>query len=516
VTSQSSWQWDAVTGLLTVEALLPLSLVVQLAMGSHANSSSTGSTGTSVGIGGLSSIRQQAVPTAGLAAATASAAGAAGSTDAYGGAATAMAAAAATAAGIDTSSSSSSSICGASMTGAPAVQLHAAVVVAACCSTQAVAQVKNTQLSSSSASATAVIGTAAPAAHMADCAELLAPATALLHLPSLQVPVQQLLLQQLAGATAASPALLQHHHSNSSALHFAAAGAGLAAAAGAGAGSLAAAHLDSMHTPNRPLASKHNQQQQQQQFGTLTGGPTSLQPSTAGGTNGHLSSYGGADVVPPTPYSAMQEDGMQQHKEHDDHGDIVIKDSQDSEGHVPDSVMRDAAAPAPAVAPGSTVLGPKQHLQQQQQQQQLPVRMLQAKHTRQLLLQCDSADSHSGNGSCTLLLLPSVLVQQLGFVTVAGPEAAELALAVQQLDKQTQQQPVHMLLQLSTPRGLLQSHHAANVRGSSSGCSIRWAWFSSTAMHVELGGSCSQDVDVLHKLLVMAVHSLPGVSLQGV
>jgi hypothetical protein len=504
VTSQSSWQWDAVTGLLTVQALLPLSLLVQLASGSRANSSSSMSTG----LGGLSSIRQQAMPTAGSAAATATAAAAAGSADAYVGAAAAMAAAAATAAGI--SNSSSSSICGASMTDAPEVQLHAAVVVAACCSPQAVAQVKNKQLNSSSASAAALVGAAATAAHVVDYAELLAPATALLHLPALQVPVQQLLLQQLAGASAAWPALQQQQqqHNTGSALP--------PAAAGAGAASLGAAHLDSMHTPSRPLASKHNQQQQQQ-FGTLTAGPTSLQPSTAGGTNGHLSSYGGADVVPPTPYSAMQEDGMQQHEEHDNHEDIVIKDSQDSGGHVPDSVMRDAAPPAPASAaePGSTAFAErtKQRPQQQQQQQQLPDRMFQAKHMRQLLLKCDPADSNSSNG--TLLLLPSVLVQQLGFVAVAGPQAAELAVAVQQLDNQTQQQPVHVLLHLNTSRGVLQSHHAANVRSSSSGCSIRLAWFSSKAVHVELRGSCSQDVHALHKLLLMAVHSLSGVSLQG-
>jgi hypothetical protein len=507
VTSQSSWQWDAVTGMLTVQALLPLSLLVQLALGSHTSSSS--STGTCSG--GLNSIRQQAMPTAASAAAIASAAGAAGSIDAYVGAARAMGVAAATAAGID-NSSSSSSICGASIAGAPAVQLHAAVVVAACCSPQAVAQMKNKQLNTSSASATAVLGAGATAAHVVDCAELLAPATALLLLPVLQVPAQQLLLQQLAGASAASPASLQQHRNNGSALLSAAAGVGLPAAVGAGAASLAAAHLDGMQTPSRPLASRHNQQQQQQQLGTLTGGPTSLQPSTAGGTNGHISSYGGADVVPPTPYSALQEDGMQQHEENED---IVIKDSQDSGGHVPDSIMRGAAPPAPAAAPASTAIAgrTKQHLQQQQQ---LPDSMLQAKHTRQLLLQCDSADSVGGNTSRNLLLLPTVLVQQLGFVAVAGPQAAELAAAVQLLDKQTQQQPVHLLLHLNTPRGLLHSHHAASACGSSSRCSIRLAWFSSRAVHLELGGSCSQDVDVLQKLLMMAVHSLPGVSSQGV
>ncbi|KAF6261070.1 hypothetical protein COO60DRAFT_821721 [Scenedesmus sp. NREL 46B-D3] len=98
VTSQSSWQWDAVTGLLTVHAVVPLSL--QLTLASQASSSS------GAGFQGLSSswklLNSGQLPTS-----TAGSKAAAGSTvdsacgDAYIGAAMAMAAAAAAAAGSD-------------------------------------------------------------------------------------------------------------------------------------------------------------------------------------------------------------------------------------------------------------------------------------------------------------------------------------------------------------------------------------------------------------------------------
>jgi hypothetical protein len=464
VTSQSSWQWDAVAGVLTVQASLPLSSLVQLALAAQRSSSSSSKTG----LGGLSSSCKQPA----LAAQSA----AAGScSDAYVGAASSMAAAAAAAAG-----SGSGNVRDASAAGT-AVQLNAAVVAAASCSQQAVVQAKSKQPTSS-------LAAAGSTGLELDRAELLAPATALLHLPSLQVPTQQLLLQHLAGAHAGHPTTLEHFGSDCI--------QAAPAAAATGVPSSAAPHSDGMRTPSRPVASKHNQQL----LGASTGGgAASLQPSAATATGPH-SSYAGGDVVPPTPYSAMQEDGAQQHE------DIVIKDSQESEDHVPDSIMRDAA-PAPAVAAPAAAAAAQNGHHGLQQLQQEPFKMLRPKHLRELLLQYDSAVLGGSSGSL-LLLLPSVLEQQMGFAAVAGVSAAQLSQAVQQLDIQPQQQPVHMLLQLNSARG--ESHGSC---GSSSGCSISFAWFSSRAVHVELGSSSSEELDVLQQLLLTAVHSLPGVSM---
>jgi hypothetical protein len=346
-----------------------------------------------------------------------------------------------------------------------------------------VAQVQSRQLRNASTAATA-------AAREMDCTELLVPATALLHLPPLQVPAQQLLLQHLAGTHAALPVTLQQLGQHSSK-----AGAAAATAAGNGVFSLAAPHSDGIRTPSRPVAGKNTHQQQ---LDAPIKGAASLQPSTVR-ANGQPGSYTGADVVPPTPYSAMQEDGPQQHAD-----DIVIEDSQESEGHVPDSIMRDAAAPAVAadVAAGAAVLqGTDGHGSLQQQLQQEPARALGTKHVRELLLQHDPAAA--GGSSYSLLLLPSVLVQKMGFAEVAGVGIAQLAHAVMQLEQQLQQHPVHLLLQLNSAQAGMHGSH---------GSSISFAWFSSKAVHVELHDSSSSGLDVLQQLLLTAVQRLPGVS----
>ncbi|KAF8058102.1 hypothetical protein HT031_005762 [Scenedesmus sp. PABB004] len=373
VTSQSSWRWDGLAGELTLHAELASDGLLALAA---ASSSAAG--------GGDRGAQQ--------------AGGAAGDGAPYVGVARAIAAAAAAAAQAGT-------------VAAAGLQLQAAVVMAASCSRQAAVQLE----------ADAAADTPREATRAVQASQLLAPATALLHLPPVAVPLQQLLSRRL-GASA---------------------DAGLPASGGCGAVAAPAAG-DAMRTPLRPPPA-----------GARAGGASWPGPAAAS-----AASAGGIDMVPPTPCSAV-----------DDEGGLVIRDSQASEDGGDAAPTQDADARHDADAAAAPDGGGSSSGAPQAQQP-----------GRQLLLR------RQGGGLGGLL----GALQRAGFVAQGRQGAA--AEALQQLGAERS--------------GGSGARAVASLApgGGGGGTSLRLTWFSDSEVHAELAAGSEQELDALQELLLLVAH----------
>lgn len=186
VPAASSWSWDAISGVLTITASITTSSLLQL----H-NSSEALTGGQLWAPAGCLPQQQQQLSTAG-------AGHQMGSSTSQVDVAQAMAAAASRAACGTTYPAGSSESGNNSTRLAPweVVQVHAAVAVSACCSSQAVAQWEGQRQQQQSTVQWAL-----------QQSGMLAPAMALLHIQPFEVPMEQLLLQELMG-TGARPSQL--------------------------------------------------------------------------------------------------------------------------------------------------------------------------------------------------------------------------------------------------------------------------------------------------------------------